>query len=68
MSTTDANDFHPQGTFKDTRGRQGYGGTGNGSAWALAGIVFDANNSNEIYGAASSVQPPALLAQYLIKY
>ena len=30
--------------------------------------LFDASKSNSIYGASSTVQPPALTAKFLIKY
>ena len=31
-------------------------------------LSFDASKSNDIYGNANTVQPPALSTQYLIKY
>ena len=37
-------------------------------SYNLAKGKFNATNSNAVYGTSSAVQPPALIAQYLIRY
>lgn len=41
---------------------------GRGGGYASRGLVFNASGSNSIYGAATTVQPPALTMRYIIKY
>ena len=43
------------------------GGLGSGG-WAIANMYFDASRSSAIYGASSTVQPPALTLLPIIKY
>lgn len=42
--------------------------TGSGTADNAHGLGFDASKSNSIYGNSTTVQPPALTMQYIIKY
>lgn len=55
---------YAKGAFKVGPNR--YGGSGSGQNDAV--IIFDASRSNAIYGASSTVQPPAVTMQYIIKY
>ena len=60
--------FTADGAFKV--GSMPYG-TGTFTPFANSGskyIVFDASNSNSIYGNSSTVQPASLTAIYAIKY
>lgn len=41
---------------------------GRGSSTGVWKLNFDASESNAIYGASSTVQPPALTMRYIIKY
>lgn len=43
-------------------------GNGDGGSGATIGIVLDASRSSGIYGASTTVQPPALTMRYYIKY
>ena len=40
----------------------------NSSNYPLDSLYFDASQANAIYGASSTVQPPALTMRYIIKY
>lgn len=40
----------------------------NSSNYPLDSLYFDASKSNAIYGASSTVQPPAVTMRYIIKY
>lgn len=67
-STTTENDFHPSGAFAKCYANMNYGISSDGKNWGLAGIHFDAADSNAIYGGSTTVQPNAVILQYLIKY
>ena len=49
--------------YTNTSGYQGLGAIGN-----MAIIEFNASNSNSIYGKSTTVQPPAVCVNYIIKY
>ena len=51
-----------QGTFYSNAGQAIY----NGTTDKLQTVTFDASRSNSIYGASSTVQPPALTMRYAI--
>jgi microcystin-dependent protein len=55
-----------QGAFKD----HGVSGGTQGASWTAAGTYYDFNASlsNSIYGASSTVQPPAIQTLICIKY
>lgn len=38
------------------------------NTWGYTGIKFDASKSNPIYGNSTTVQPPAVLLNFIIKY
>ena len=63
----------PQGAFYDNgaalNDNLGYSRGGSGSYYAVPfKAVFDASRSSSIYGASSTVQPPAVTMRYYIKY
>lgn len=54
--------MYADGYYTNAGGLQGSGVTRAGN------VLFNANLSNSIYGANTTVQPPAASVQYLIKY
>ena len=55
------------GPFELITGTQQAAADTSGSASKMKGFTFDASRSNSIYGASSTVQPPALKLLYIIK-
>ena len=55
------------GAFYEKFNNVGYGNTSSGGStrWSIG---FDASLSNEIYGNSDTVQPPAIIVNYFIKY
>ena len=45
-----------------------YINAGTGTDSFSGNFLFDASKSNSIYGASSTVQPPALTVQFIVKY
>ena len=60
-------DYDFGGAFKSSTRRAG-ADVGSGSSTGVWKLNFDASKSNAIYGASSTVQPPALTMRYIIKY
>ena len=38
------------------------------SSWGIGQLAFDASKSNAIYGKSTTVQPPAVTCNFIIKY
>ena len=46
----------------------GIGDDGNASATGVGGVGFNASRCSSVYGASTTVQPPAITMRFYIKY
>ena len=63
------NSFTSTGVFtSDLRSQYGVNNTGVNTEQMQYGVSFDASRSSSIYGNSNTVQPPASIVNYFIKY